>query len=143
MNLTAHFNSLLKKWAERFKVAVPKLQISKEGNTDMTQAAYFEMRQTISMNPLYTAPAREHKMLLRFMEYTLGHEFGHHVIWSGHGRRASEHEANMIAKELTGLTPREAEHLLEAYLPFTPRGFEEQDMIEEEMKRAALEQEEC
>jgi hypothetical protein len=118
---------------------MPKLQISTEGNTDMSSGAYLSARQTISMNPLWTAGAREHKDMLRHVEHTLAHEFGHHVIWSKYRRSASEHEANMIAKQLTGMTPREAETLLFTY--DLPHGLLQKDMIEEELERAGREKE--
>lgn len=48
----------------------------------------------------------------------------------------------MIAKKLTGMTPREAEKILLQSKWDCPRGFTQRDLIEEEMGKAEREKDE-
>jgi len=138
MNLTSHFNNLLKEWCKRFMVPMPNLQISKYRRGSVS-GVYINETRTIHVS-VYLAPlARKDARMLRFMEYVLAHEFGHHVMWSGHRRSASEREANLIAKQLTGLTPKEADKLMGEYLRagghLLAPGIKDSEIIEDELER--------
>lgn len=134
LNISAQLNSWLEKWARMFNVPAIKAKV-----TNLHYCRYDHEKQVIIIALIDTAAARTHRDALRALEFALAHEFGHHVYYHRHGRVGSEDEVNIIAKQLTGLTEKQAWDLLEKHLPCSQAETmrveeEESERIEQEGK---------
>jgi len=121
----AIFRTWVDEWAAKLKVTPPRVEI---GPTDKMMFVFDHERYTIIIDPIFDTVA-QHKSALRGLKYAVAHELAHAVSLKRYGaeqyvrklrteRSLLEEEADAIAERLSGLTDKQAWHLIEPHLPW-------------------------